>query len=269
MCELSPSTLAGLVKTLGTPEFPRRLLAALNAVAGVSHIAIIAFDNQLAGHVVAAESLGRRQIAKAAGRIYESSLLYRHDPNVDIITSQAKRPHQPLLCRLRVQDIRNASYRSQLYERFDLIERLSITEYFAGQWNTLNVYRNSAAGPFGKDDFVRMEAVAELVIAFIAKHFGLMSPPWRPDKRRPVEQLEKIVRGLDPALTARQVQVCARALDGMTNGAIALDLGIQTPTVATLRKRAYAVLNISSLNELFALCLARSISFGTEQPPAA
>ena len=34
---------------------------------------------------------------------------------------------------------------------------------------------------------------------------------------------------------------------------------MQVPTVATLRARAYTALNISSLNELFALCLARTL----------
>jgi DNA-binding CsgD family transcriptional regulator len=54
--------------------------------------------------------------------------------------------------------------------------------------------------------------------------------------------------------------VCARALLGMTNVAIGLDLGVRAPTVATLRQRAYATLGISGLNELFGLCLAQAAS---------
>jgi DNA-binding CsgD family transcriptional regulator len=54
------------------------------------------------------------------------------------------------------------------------------------------------------------------------------------------------------------VQVCARALLGMTNAAIGLDLGVRAPTVATLRQRAYATLGICGLNELFGLCLAQA-----------
>jgi len=43
----------------------------------------------------------------------------------------------------------------------------------------------------------------------------------------------------------------------MTGEGIGLDIGVQPATVATLRKRAYAKLNISTLNELFALCLGQ------------
>jgi DNA-binding CsgD family transcriptional regulator len=49
--------------------------------------------------------------------------------------------------------------------------------------------------------------------------------------------------------------VCARALAGLTVAAIASDLGVKSPTIATLRQRAYAKLGISSLSQLFALCI--------------
>jgi DNA-binding CsgD family transcriptional regulator len=56
-------------------------------------------------------------------------------------------------------------------------------------------------------------------------------------------------------LSAREQQVCARALRGMSNPAIALDLGVQVSTVSTLRRRAFAKLGISTLSELFLRCL--------------
>ena len=43
----------------------------------------------------------------------------------------------------------------------------------------------------------------------------------------------------------------------MTNLGIALDLGVKESTVATLRRRAYAKLGISGVQELFLLCLRR------------
>ena len=259
MREWRSSTLTKLVQALGEPEFPHLLLETLNERTRISHFTIIAFDHELTGHVVAAESIGR-PLAKAAQRIYEKGLHFRHDPNVQIISSHAEPVSRPLLFHLKVPEIENEAYRGQIFEQFGLIERISMIEYFAGQWNAISFYRDRETGPFSARDVKQFEEAAELVVALVAKHFALMPPPpWRRDTRPPVEQLERIVYGLDPALTARQVQVCARALVGLTNTAIGHDLGIQAPTVATLRKRAYAVLKISSLNELFALCLARSV----------
>jgi len=79
--------------------------------------------------------------------------------------------------------------------------------------------------------------------------------PFHP--RPSIDSLEALLRKLDPRLTRRQVQVCARALLGMTCVAVGLDLGVRVSTVVTLRRRAYSILHISSLNELFALCLAQ------------
>jgi DNA-binding CsgD family transcriptional regulator len=56
-------------------------------------------------------------------------------------------------------------------------------------------------------------------------------------------------------LAQREVEVCARALIGMSVEATALDLGIRPTSITTYRQRAYQKLGISSQNELFALVL--------------
>jgi DNA-binding CsgD family transcriptional regulator len=58
---------------------------------------------------------------------------------------------------------------------------------------------------------------------------------------------------LNSGLTERELDVCARVIIGMTTEAIALELDLRAPTVATYRKRAYARLGISSHYEMFCL----------------
>ena len=53
-------------------------------------------------------------------------------------------------------------------------------------------------------------------------------------------------------LTERELDVCARLLQGMTQEGIAADLGLGVPTVKTYRNRAFARLGIHFRNELFA-----------------
>jgi DNA-binding CsgD family transcriptional regulator len=62
-------------------------------------------------------------------------------------------------------------------------------------------------------------------------------------------RLDVLGRGLTP----RELDVCARALIGMTAEGIALDLNIKKSSVSTYRKRAYARLGISSQNQLYRL----------------
>ena len=258
MREWTDDEVAELVGALGAAEFPHLLLGALHRALAVNHLTIIAFDHDLAGHVVAAESVGRPH-AKAAQRIYESVPLHRHDPNVRRIERSPKAAARPVLFHLRVPEIANTAYRRAIFEQFGLIERLSAIEHFAGRWHAINVYRDRATGPFKPAELRRLRTMAGLIVALVAKHRALAPRLGEAGELRPpVARLEGLLRALSPALTPRQIEVCARALAGSTNSPIADDLGIRPPTVATLRKRAYASLRISSLNELFALCLAQS-----------
>jgi DNA-binding CsgD family transcriptional regulator len=254
---LGPTQLQALIESLGTRTFTATLALAAEDLIRARHIALIAFDDRLVPSVVAAESLGRTATASAAGKMYERSYYYRHDPNVRALTTADA--NHPLLLRLKARDIEDAEYRRDLYERFGLIDRLSLLHHAAGHWLAVNFYREQAGGEYSGEDVAALSASSMLLATLVGKHFSLLPPaPERTARRPSVDALEALVKTLDSRLTSRQVQVCARALLGMTNVAVGLDLGIQVPTVATLRKRAYSVLGISSLNELFALCLAQS-----------
>lgn len=254
---LSATALRGLIQLLGSAEFPKQLLVELQALIDVRHLSIIAFDDQLAAHMAGAESLGRVAVAKAAGKIYERSLFHRYDPNVKVIHDTES--DEPLLLRLRAREITDDEYRSEIFERFKLVDRLSVLDHGSGHWHAINFYRESRSGEFNAADIATFRNAAGVIAALVSKHFAMVPPPASRTARKPsVEMFEALVSGLDERLTTRQVEVCARALMGMTNVAVGLSLGIQVPTVATLRKRAYATLKISSLNELFALCLAQT-----------
>jgi DNA-binding CsgD family transcriptional regulator len=63
----------------------------------------------------------------------------------------------------------------------------------------------------------------------------------------------RLLIALDRGLTPREIDVCARALLGMTAEGTALDLDIKKSSVVTYRKRSYERLGISSQHELFRL----------------
>jgi DNA-binding CsgD family transcriptional regulator len=255
------ATFPGLVRALGEPGFERALLDALHAGVGAAHLSIIAFDRRLLPQLIAAESPGGATLARSAGRAYFGSLFYRHDPNRGAL---AVRPvgaggEAPLLLRLAARDITDRAWRQQIYERFGLEERLSLLGFAGAHWLALNLYRSKADGAFTDAQVGALREAGALLLELVARHYALRPPAaWRRSARPPVALLEELLGRIDARLTRRQVQVCARALLGMTNVAIGLDLGVRVPTVATLRQRAYATLNISGLNELFGLCLAQA-----------
>jgi DNA-binding CsgD family transcriptional regulator len=65
---------------------------------------------------------------------------------------------------------------------------------------------------------------------------------------------ERLLRA-HAGLTERELDVCTRLLQGMTQEGIACDLGLSLPTVKTYRNRAFGRLGIHFRNELFALAL--------------
>ncbi len=89
-----------------------------------------------------------------------------------------------------------------------------------------------------------MDAALESVEARTAA-----TPPIPPGRMR-----ERLLE-LGPELTARELDVCVRLLQGMTHDGIAVDLGVSLTTVKTYRNRAFDRLGIHFRNELFARVL--------------
>jgi DNA-binding CsgD family transcriptional regulator len=80
-----------------------------------------------------------------------------------------------------------------------------------------------------------------------------------PAPKRPIDPSECVsifqrrLYLLDVGLTVRERKVCALALAGVSIEGSAYELGIKKSSIITYRKRAYARLGISSLNELFVI----------------
>ena len=101
----------------------------------------------------------------------------------------------------------------------------------------------------------------------LAQRPGVLQPALQPPAQAAVPALshslpalrERLLRA-HAALTGRELDVCARLLQGMTQGGIACDLGLSLPTVKTYRNRAFSRLGIHFRNELFALALGTQCS---------
>jgi DNA-binding CsgD family transcriptional regulator len=252
-----------LIRHCGKAEFPRILVSFLRRLANVDHLSIFIFDHQLIPRLVVAESAGPDNLAKKAGKAYENAYLYRHDPNTTQVKVGQGSSSGPLLVRLRADQICDPEYRDNIYRRFKLLDRLSLIDHLNGRWIVTNFYRDIESGEFSGEDISVVQQLASLVSAILEKNFALLpSAVWQATTRPSEEMLENILVSLNASLSQREIEVCARALLGMTSNGIGLELGIQTSTVATLRKRAYTKLNISGLSELFSLCLGKAMVVG-------
>ena len=253
---MKDESLIELVASVGEAGWPAQALAFVNSHLLADHLSLLVFDTALVPRLAGAASRASGKTALLAGRVYERAMFYRFDPNSERVrTGSAEK--DVMLFTLAASDIRDVRYRSAIYGRFGLVERASLIRCVRGRWLLLNVYRDKASGRFESAALARLSELAPVLVACAGKHLAMTTKlAARRDRSSAIASFESMLQSLDVGLTPRERQVCAHALAGVTVAGIAVTLGVKDSTIATLRRRAYAKLGISSLNSLFALCVA-------------
>lgn len=243
--------LSEAILSLGEPDFAHALLRMMEPLVPVDHLAIVTFDDELAAHLVTAVSRQPGNPALEAGRLYERSRFYRHDPGARQLSAGG-----PVLSQLRASDIKDRQYRQEIYDRYRLLERLSLVDRVRDRWIMVNLYRGRGSDFFQERDITRVRESAPLLLGLAGKHTDLTAATMsRSGRAESIQYLDDLLGQIETRLTPREREVCARALAGQTVQGIASELGVRPTTIATLRRRAYEKLHISSLNELFARCM--------------
>ena len=180
---------------------------------------------------------------------------YKTDP-INGVLSKLHTCDPAATLRLRSRDVPDADYRKSCFEQPAIGERVSIMRRVNTKWLVLNCARSRVAGAFTPDDIAILKLFGAFVLPLVARHeqlFEIMG--LSRNSTLSIEVLEDRFGQLLSALTARERQVCARTLMGMTAEAIALDLSIGRASVLTYRQRAYRRLNICSAYQLSTLVL--------------
>ena len=173
------------------------------------------------------------------------------------------------LCHVSASEV-DGEHRARVYEAHGVAERVSVVEYKStGSVFAVNFYRHQHQKPFSDRHIGEFEAVAPVLLALARKHIqlsrpqamghvyvaGQPAPALPPTTPSTLADLRMRLLRTQADLTERELDVCARLLQGMTQEGIAADLGLGVPTVKTYRNRAFARLGIHFRNELFAKVL--------------
>ena len=168
------------------------------------------------------------------------------------------------LCHLTASEV-GGEHQARVYEAHGMAERVSIVEHENdGAVFAVNFYRHQHQRPFLDRQISDFETMAPVLLALARKHIALAqhqpvalpttpTPPHGLPQQLPALR-ERLLRA-HAGLTERELDVCTRLLQGMTQEGIACDLGLSLPTVKTYRNRAFGRLGIHFRNELFALAL--------------
>ncbi len=241
-----------LIEVIGRPDFAATVMEVINRFLPVAHFAALLQDAKSDVQVVAAASRSRDDTSSTIAEAYARQY-FRNDPTRRTSWGDHATQHVALT-HLRSCDLSHSPYRRECYDKPGIIERLSVICGNGDGADSLNFYRTYEEGPFEAADYDIAIETAALLLPFIRRHRVIVASP-AASRSETLARFTKRLQSLPNWLAQREIEVCARALIGMSVEATALDLGIRPTSVATYRQRAYQKLGISSQNELFALVL--------------
>jgi DNA-binding CsgD family transcriptional regulator len=242
--------LAGVIGGIGaTGEggFARRALVSVNEALRAGSWSVYRVWRDQPPVLYLSSSHGVRDTTRDCFQAYRDGL-YRRDRTFD-----AARQGR-LMLRLRACDFPNRDHREAIYHRHGVAERLSIAEPQAdGSVLAVNLYHHEHQGGFAEGELENFEALASGLLAAVRRHLELVDQT--PMARPGPQALRAALQRRHPEMPPRELDVCARLLQGLSYDGIADDLGLSVATVKTYRRRAFERMGLHFKSELFATFL--------------
>jgi DNA-binding NarL/FixJ family response regulator len=237
--------LQGLIGLMGQREFETALLPQLHSLVPAASYSIYQTGHGCDPTRFMSASLGIPDTTRECWNAYLSGP-YRSDRT---LAAQEASTEQMVLCHITAPEV-PAQHRARVYEAHGMAERISIVQRENARIFAINFYRHEHQRPFSDGQLSDFESMAPALLSLAQKQIELTRPRLR---QRSVRDWAQQLHSVVPTLTARELDVCARLLTGMTQEGIANDLDLSVTTVKTYRNRAFGRLGIHFKSELFAL----------------
>ncbi len=251
LMQMPVQSISDLVDAIGGARFEQTLIEFMNAVCGAQYCALYRLENDNLSRV-ADVSTNASGLAHQQGVRYLAEQHWRRDPVIMQAQGKAACGGSVMVARVNTREYSDP-YLRDIYRRASISERMIVGRGASDQGihvNILSLLRPQRSGPFCEGDIGRIQDLAGLLIATVAKHAEMTRGKGADAGLESVAEIERCISKMPDALPMREAQVCARILSGRTAPDIAADLGIGEESVATYRKRAYRRLNVASRHEL-------------------
>lgn len=233
---------------IGREEFAPALLSHLNAAVGAEHCVLYRFDEDDLEILGYASSNGTAMAGTNSSRYRKD--FWKRDAIYQGLKASLSGYRSEIAC-VPAEQVGDAEFRHELF----LTQRLAGRAMLVGERNDrlygVSLFRNDGVGFFAESERLQIQSVADTLISCVAKHHDLLA------KTRSLSALFASVDelasrfGQVPAqLTARECEVCARIVYGMSMKEIARDLGISPESGNTYQKRAFLRLGVTSRAQL-------------------
>jgi DNA-binding CsgD family transcriptional regulator len=244
---MSIDTIGSLARSLGKPGCARTILEALNIYATVDHCALLVRPRGKDLRLLATASSEPSSNAARAALSYMSEMQF-YDVAQEAPIATREINNESVQFRYRTRDeVVNLRYRTACYDQVGIEDRLTMSNSRAdGTATLIYCYRYKSTGRFANTELEALIRVAPLFLSLVEVHAKLTMPRdfpilgWR----------ESLEHDAGTALSARELDVCANLLSGLTLAGTGRKLGISVNTAITYSRRAYAKLGVGSVREL-------------------
>lgn len=249
------AALSDIIDAIGRQDFGQRVIQQINAVLPVGSWSAYRIGAASRPRLYHSASLNRPDTTRDCWRAYLSG---PHLSDRTLCVDASRDGDVPEICRISADEIPSTQHKERIYRRFGMVERLSVVEPAAdGSLLAINLYRHAGQSSFSDRELAGFEYLAHGLIASVKRTilFETARHETATGVQPAVARLREILQRNRPDLSARELDVCARLLRGMSHDGIAADLGLGMPTVKTYRNRAFARLGIHFRSELFSFYL--------------
>lgn len=258
------AAIGAMVEHLGAPDFSARLLDVLHPLLPAASWSVYRIGSAVDGcrpQLFLSASLGIPDTTRDCWQAYLSGPV-RDDQSLRFDDAP---PGSALLCHITAREVAQ-EHRARVYDAHGMAERLSVVARGDPRDNgglfAVNFYRHVHQHALSDGQIAAFEQLAPALLALARKQVALREG--RPDAapvpaaaQPQLAQLRQRLQQINPGFTARELDVCARLLRGMTHDGIAADLALSVATVKTYRNRAFNRLGIHFRSELFVRVLGR------------
>ena len=249
------SSLAGVIGAMGDQGFAGTALASVNSALNAASWSVYSVWKDRAPVLHLSSSHGVQDTTRDCFAAYCGGL-YRSDHTFDAART-AHAGGNALMLRLSAREFPNPEHREAIYRRHGVSERLSIAEPQAdGSVLAVNLYHPEHQGAFAEGELENFEHLAVGLLATVRRHIELVEA--RAPARPGLAQLREALQRRHGTMPARELDVCARLLQGLSYDGIAADLSLSVATVKTYRRRAFERMGLHFKSELFAAFLNRA-----------
>jgi DNA-binding CsgD family transcriptional regulator len=261
----SGEAIGGMIQALGQARFQAAVLDAMQPLVPAASWSVYRTGRHCRPTLFLSASRGIPDRTRECWWAYLSGP-YLRDSSFGV-DAEADAPSLVRLCHIQAREI-VGEHRARVYEAHGMAERVSVVAQEDDAVFAVNFYRHEHQPAFSDPQIAAFEAMAMPLLELARKHIALAA--FVPRSALVLDEGSQIAATMSPGqmrerlldlageLTARELDVCVRLLQGLTQDGIAADLGLSLATVKTYRNRAFTRLGIHFRNELFARVLRLS-----------